>query len=274
MITKNWLLAAFLFFTIQTFGQNNFSFSPEKPQAGDAITINYSPSGMLTNTASPINAIVYLWGNKQRGNDVNLKEIGNKYTGTIKTDTSDNFVFFSFSADKNFDNNSKNGYWIQLYDGDNLKKGANLSLSEFYQYVGRNVGVDRDNEKALKYLEEEFKINPDLKTKNIFSYLRLYGQVNKDEAPALIQKEIESEIKSGLKDEEDYMRLESLYSIAKLPQQSKMIIGFTKEKFPNGKLAKGEIINNFLKEKDLIKKEQILDDISEKIKKRFCMEIC
>jgi thiol-disulfide isomerase/thioredoxin len=267
MTTKKMLLAGFLFFAVQTFGQTNFSFSPEKPKPGDQITINYSPSGTLTNTASPINAIVYIMGNKQKADDVNFKKNGNQYTATINTDTSDNFVFFSFSADKNFDNNSNNGYWIQLYDGDHLKKGANLSLSEFYQFFGRNAGLDPDNEKALKYADEEYQTNPDLKKKNIVSYLRLYGQVNKDEAPALIQKEIESEIKSGLNDEEDYSRLQMLYSIAKLPQQSKLINDLKKEKFPNGKWKIGETINiTFAKEKDLAKKEQILDDISEKIK--------
>jgi peroxiredoxin len=266
MTTKKMLLAGFLFLAVQTFGQTNFSFSPEKPKAGDQITINYSPSGILTNTASPINAIVYIMGNKQKADDVNFKKNGNKYTATINTDTSDNFVFFSFSADKNFDNNSNNGYWIQLYDGDHLKKGSNLSLSEFYQFFGRNAGIDPDNEKALKYADAEYQTNPDLKKKNIVSYLRLYGQVNKDEAPALIQKEIESEIKSGLKDEDDYLRLQSVYSIAKLPQQAKLINEIAKEKFPNGKLAKGEMINNFLKENDLVKKEQMFDEISAKIK--------
>jgi hypothetical protein len=137
MTTKKMLLAGFLFLAVQTFGQTNFSFSPEKPKAGDQITINYSPSGTLTNTASPINAIVYIMGNKEKADDVNFKKNGNKYTAIINTDTSDNFVFFSFSADKNFDNNSNNGYWIQLYDGDHLKKGANLSLSEFYQFFGK-----------------------------------------------------------------------------------------------------------------------------------------
>jgi thiol-disulfide isomerase/thioredoxin len=184
----------------------------------------------------------------------------------VKTDTSDNFVFFSFSADKNFDNNSNNGYWIQLYDGDHLKKGSDLSLSQFYQSYGRNAGLEADNDKALKAMEEEFKANPDLRTKDLVFYVRLYSMVNKDEAPAFIQKEIESEIKSGLKDEDDYLRLQNLYSIAKLPQQAKLINEIAKEKFPNGKLAKGEMINNFLKEKDVIKKEQMLDDISAKIK--------
>lgn len=248
------------------FAQTNFTFSPEKPKAGDIITINYTPAGTLGNTTSPVTSIVYTIGNKQTANDLSLKKSGTNYSGTVTTDTSENFVFFSFSADNNFDNNSNNGYWIQLYNGDSLKKGANLSLSEFYQFFGRNTGVDADNDKALKYLEEEYKVNPSLREKNLVSYTRLYSLVHKDDAAALIQKEIEGEIKSGLKDEEDYTTLQNLYSLAKLPQQSKMIENIMKEKYPNGKWTINQTINNYLKEKDINKKEQMLDDITMKIK--------
>jgi thiol-disulfide isomerase/thioredoxin len=271
MNIKNLILAALLFCTVQTFGQTNFTFSPEKPKAGDEITITYSPQTRGTATAkddkSPINAIVYTLGsNGEKTNDLNLKKEGDSYTGTVKTDTSDNFVFFSFSIDKTFDNNSNNGYWIQLYDGDNLKKGADLSLSQFYQFYGRNTGMDPDNDKALKYMEEEFKANPNSKKKNLVSYVRLYSQVNKDDAPAFIQKQIESEIKSGLNDEDDYTTVQNLYALAKLPQQSKLINDLKKEKFPEGKWKINETINNYLREKDISKKEEMLNDITAKIK--------
>ncbi len=91
-------------------------------------------------------------------------------------------------------------------------------------------------------------------------------QVHKDNAPEMIQKEIESIIKSGLKDEEDYTTLQNLYSIAKLPEQSKLIENLKEEKFPHGKWQINEAVNNFLREKDLNKKEAMLDNISDKIK--------
>ena len=271
MNIKNSMLAALLFCAVQTFGQTNFTFSPEKPKAGDEITITYSPQERGTATTnddkSPLQAIVYTLGSKgEQTNDLNLKKSGDSYTGTIKTDTSDNFVFFGFSVDKNFDNNANNGFWIQLYNGDNLKTGANLSLSQFYQFYGRNTGMDPDYDKALKYLDEEFKLNPDSKKKNLISYVRLYSQVNKDEATAFIQKQIESQIKSGLNDEDDYSTLQNLYALAKLPQQSKLINDLKKEKFPKGKWTINETINDYLREKDISKKEQMLNDITAKIK--------
>jgi thiol-disulfide isomerase/thioredoxin len=61
------------------------------------------------------------------------------------------------------------------------------------------------------------------------------------------------------------MTLEQLYSVAKLPQQSKLIKDLAIEKFPDGKLAKGDYIGKFLAEKDFAKKEQMLDEISNNI---------
>src|SRR5665647_2224 len=128
MHTKTFLFVVVLFFTLSSFAQNNFKFSPEKPKAGDVITITYTPSGDIANVTAPIDAIVYSMGSKgQTTNDLQLKKTGHDYTAVVPTDTSENFTFFSFSSDKKFDNNFNNGYWIQLYDDDKIKKGANIS---------------------------------------------------------------------------------------------------------------------------------------------------
>jgi thiol-disulfide isomerase/thioredoxin len=267
MQLKSFFLIVIFFGAIRASGQNNFKFSPEKPQAGDIINISYSPAGDIANTTSPIEAIVYSTTSKgQTADDINLKKSGNTYRGTVKTDTSSSFVFFSFSAGEKFDNNFNNGYWIQLYDGDKIKQGANASVSFFYQYSGRNAGVEANNEKALKYFNEEFKAYPEVRNKSLIPYLRLYSQVNKEDAAAAIQKEIEAALKAGLKDEDDYNNLQSMYTIAKLPQQATLIGNLKKEKFPKGKWLIGETVQQFNKEKDLAKKEQMLDEISLKIK--------
>ncbi len=267
MYSKKSSLIVMLFFAVNTFGQTNFTFSPVKPHAGDAITITYTPSGDIANATSPVEGIVYTLGSKgQNTNDIKLKRTGNEYTGIITTDTSDNFAFFSFSSDKKFDNNFNNGYWIQFYDGDKIKKGANNSTALFYEYYGRNVGMDANNEKALQYMVEEFKAYPDSKKENLISYTRLYSQEHKDAAPALIQSEIEEGIKSGLKDESDYNTVQSLYKLAKLPEQSKLVETIKKEKFPDGQWAKGEYIQQYMAEQDMNKKQAMLDNIMSKIK--------
>ena len=231
------------------------------------ITINYTPSGTIANTTSPLVAIVYTNSNNGlHANDMQLSKNGNVYTSSIKTDTADNFVFFSFSADGNYDINSNKGYWIRLYNGDQLKKGADMSLSHFYMGQGQKAGIEPNDDNALKYMEEEFKLYPEEKRENILSYANQYAKVNKDSETLIFQKEIESLIKSGLKNEDDYTTLQNLYRYAKLPEQSKLINNLKEEKFPDGKWKKIETVNNFLREKDLLKKQSMFDDISSKIK--------
>lgn len=266
MFIKKSLAVIFLFLAIKVNSQNNFQYAPQNPRAGDVITITYTPAGDIADTQHPVEAIGYTLGPKGWiTDDIILKREGKAYTGTVKTDTSHNFVFVGFSADKKFDNNYNNGYWIQLSDGNKLKKGSNAGLAQFYQAFGRQVGVEPNNEKALKTWENEFALYPENKKTYLASYLRLYGTVNKAEAPAMIQKEIESVLKAGLKEESDYALLENLYNLAKLPEQAKLVASFKKQKFPAGRWAIGETIQKFQQEKDIAKKEQMLKDITQKI---------
>jgi len=266
MTTKRILSALLLFVTITTQAQKNFTYSPEKPKPGDVITITYEPAGDIANTIKPVEAVLYQVGAKSnKADDIELKKEGGKFTSSFTTDPTMNFVYFGFSSDKKFDNNFNNGYWIQLYENDKLSTESNFALGNFYQYMGRQVGVEANNEKAIAYMEKEFEANPEVKKKYLLNYVRLQTQIKKDDAPKIVQKEIESILKNGLKEETDYSNLENLYSIAKLPEQQKFFNTIKKEKYPNGKWIVNETINKFYQEQDADKKKAMLADIVNKI---------
>ena len=84
MYPKKFLLIVFVFCAIDSLGQKNFKYSPEKPKAGDIITITYTPSGDIANATKPIDAIVYSLGSKgQKTNELELKKTGNEYSNGI-----------------------------------------------------------------------------------------------------------------------------------------------------------------------------------------------
>src|SRR5258705_13752171 len=113
--------------------------------------------------------------------------------------------------------------------------GSKFNQASFYQYLGpQQAGITANNEKALDLMEKEFELYPDNRKTYLFTYVRLQTLIKKDEAPKIVQKEIESQLKAGLKDESDYTNLESLYQLAKLPEQMKFVSSFKKDKFPNG----------------------------------------
>lgn len=262
MIIKKLLPALLLILVTAAQSQKNFTYTPEKPKPGDVITFSYEPAGDIANTIKPVEGVVYQVGIKgNKADDIVMEKLAGKYSGKITTDPEMNFLYLGFSSDKKFDNNFNEGYWIQLYENDKPRYESNFALANFYQYMGRQVGVEANNEKALAAMEKEFEAYPDNRKKYLINYARLQMLIKKDDAPKIVQKEIESILKAGLKEETDYSNLESLYSVAKLPEQQKFITSLKKEKFPAGTWTRADILNKYYQEKDIEKKKQMLDDI-------------
>lgn len=260
-----------IFIATTAFTQTNFTYTPQNPKPGDVISFTYEPAGAIAGIMKPVEASYYQLGYETGGSvknisadDLPLTKNGKKYSGIIKTDTATAFLYFGFSADKKFDNNFNEGYYIVFSEGDKDKRGANAAQSFFYQFFGRAVGVDRDNEKAIAALEKEMKLYPDDRKLLLPGYLQVYNGAKKTEAPAMIQKEIETSLKAGLKTEDDYSFIQTLYSIAKLPEQSKMVNTLKKEKFPQGKWTVNETLQKFYAESDPAKKEVLLAEIISK----------
>ena len=258
-------LILLLLVTSSSFAQQNFTFTPEKPKPGETITITYRPGGDIANTILPVEAIVYQLGqSKQFTDDLPLKKTSDGFTASFTTDTSANFIFFSFAADKKFDNNNNEGYTIRLYIDDKPAKGAGISEFMFYQYAGGDAGVERNNEKALAAMETEFKSNPESRKQWLANYIRLKNNVTKDASNTLALKEIEAVFKSGLKEESDYETLAGLYNLAKLPEQAKWINKLWKEKFPEGKWVVNETLQAYYAQPDPAKREELIKEILQK----------
>ncbi len=240
----------------------NFSYTPDKPKPGETITITYTPAGDIANTMKPLEVAIYSQGQKgRRADDLEFKKAGAVYTASYTTDTGMSFVYFSFSADGKFDNNFNKGYWILLYDNGIERKGAYFALSTFYQYLGRDGGVESNTELAQEALEKEFRLYPENRKTYCYTYCRLILRNQKEKGPELVQKEIEALLKQGLKEESDYSNLESLYSLLKLPEQSKYWGNLKKEKYPDGSWQISETMMKFNNELDAQKKASMLREI-------------
>ncbi len=265
--------------TLQTVAQEKFTYTPENPKAGEPITIMYEPASDLAGILAIPDAVAYQLGEKQIATDIELRRSNRKLTATVQTDTSSNFIYFSFSSEGKYDNNYNKGYYILLNDQDGkVKKGSYNSQGLYFQYYFSSyAGGENDNKKAIEAYEKDFELFPETKNTNLIRYLSLYTKENKDAGAAKTQSEIESLLKAGLKEETDYTTLENLYrSIAKLPQQAKFITDLKKEKFPNGKWTISETTNQLYNEKDPAKKlaiyEDILKNIAEKEDWKFLKE--
>lgn len=252
------LLAA----SIEVSAQSSFSYSPERPQAGDAITITYTPSGQLAESKKPVMLKLYkLTGESERVYDGVIKKAGKHYTANITTDTSDVLIAVTFYNDEGVDENGEEGFLIPLYQGEEYRAGLGYAQAGFYTDILTNPQFD----KALESIETEFEKHPETRDRQLVKYLRIYQKVKPEEFDKEVQKTIEATLKAELKDEDDYSRLQSLYALNKLTQQSDFIRKLKEEKFPDGKWTIQQTLNSYMSEPDVEKKEKLWKEISAKI---------
>lgn len=264
---RKFILIIFLFCALHVSAQDNFSYSPEMPQAGDIITFTYTPAGALANLMEPVKARAFTL--REKGEFIpktDVQENGRSYIIKVTTDTADRMVFLKFFSGDSIDNNQGKGYWVRLYNGDQPIQGANISLSDFYSYFGADAGVKKDDNKTLLYMEKEFELYPVSKKEHQVAYLRLYTQVHPEKGPQKVQEAIEAAMKAGLKDEDDYTKTQNLYALNKLTQQADFIDKLKQKKFPDGKWTIRNTITKFLTEKDADKKMEMWKEMAPKFK--------
>lgn len=259
------LLSAILLITaIQTSAQEPLRISPEKPQAGDVITIAYTPSGPLADAKS-VSLKFYRHGASAAAFDGEFKKSGKVYTAVVPTDTADNLVVLRIFDGETIDDNDGEGYLIPLYKGDELARGANYETGLFFAFEAEDFGLKNDNEKAVGYIEQDLQEHPDQRNEWAPVYLRLLKSARPEDFDQEYKNMLEAAFKEGLKSEDDYIFVQSLYTLNKLPQQAAFIGKLREEKFPGGKWTIQKEISKYQSEKDLAKKEELWKEINRKI---------
>lgn len=266
MKLRNLILFLFIAATMEVSAQSNFSFSPEKPQAGQTILVNYTPSASVVESKAVVTFKFYrLKDNSYKAFDGSAKKDGNQYVLEVPTDTADQLVVLKINNDNIIDNNNNDGYLIPLYERDKLKKGADYAMGVFYSSMAEDFNVKSDAKKAIEYMQNDFSAYPEDKARHLYTYMRIYKTAYPETFEKELQKEIESALKRGLKDEDDYSTIQSLYALDKLTQQSNFFSKLKEEKFPNGKWTINKTIQTFLAEKDPVKKQSQWEAISSKM---------
>lgn len=251
--------------TVQVTAQDNFTFSPARPHNGDSITITYIPSGDIKGIAGLPDAAVYQVGNDLAASDLALNRSGGKLTATFRADTAANFIYLVFSDKERTDNNFDNGYCLNLYEGQQVKRGSFANQALFYSGNGGNAGITRDPAKAVACYKREFALYPESKPQFIVNYLRSLIALQGEEANVELHAEIQAITAGGLQDEEAYSNLEALYKLARLQDKADSIALAARKRFPKGKWFQYKTLNDFYEEADPSRKAAALSTIIARI---------
>ncbi len=248
-------------FALPAMAQSNFTYTPERPRPGDLVTISYTPAGALKGITRLEEATAYQIGQGLKATDMVLSSSNGKLTGTFRADTATSFAYFVFTEGEKTDNNNNKGYRINFYTGDQAMKGSYAGEGTFYSGNVWVPNVEKNYAEAIACYEKEFALYPESRKAYVKEYLRAMIAVKEQEGLAQVQKEMETILKDGLKEEADYKLLESLYEMLQLPEQSRWVKQQKRERFPNGKWVMDRAINNLYAETDPVKKSGYLNEV-------------
>jgi len=255
------LLIVLMTATVFSYGQqySNLSFSPAQPKPGDKIHFEYSTEGTVLGGEASFDAIAYLSDGEVRAQELKLEGSGTKWSGDIETNDSTKAVFLVFKKDETIDNNKDRGYYLLMYSDGEPVKGAYIAVAEFNSGYGSFLAnIKSEPAASLELYNKDFSRYPDLKAKNLASYIGLLVRVDKATAKEKAQPLIDELEAKNNKTESDYQSLINSYQRLGDMDASGKLKEEAIKKFPKGSLAKNKALDGFYNETDLKKREGLL----------------
>ncbi len=224
-----------------------FSVVPEKPSAGDEITILFNANDTKLANAEKVNAVVYQFNvDLEKVDEYPMTKEENGWFAKLKTDAATRGIAVVFNnGDELLDNNDGNGYFYAMYKDGKEDPGYKAGLAVGYYNWFRMLDMEADRNKAYSLMNEAFQNDSTIKRAFIAPYIRLTASIAQQNAGMLIQAELENlEKYNDLTDDELALMVEWF---ARTPARDKAekYKKIALEKFPNGKVAENELYNKF-----------------------------
>ena len=231
----------------------NFELSTDKIIQNEPFTITYNgDSEQMESFYHQINQL------KAYPYDINFTN--NEATITVPDSIS--AVAFNFTVDGKYDDNNKKGYILKVHDADgNAVKGSNTSAAYYPSSYGRQFELEADKSAIAEAMESDLAANPELKEAWGNGYISTLYRNDKAKGKVLAEAKIEELKAKADLTEDDYSMLSSLYGMMKKRKVADSIRTAAMEKFPNGKMKAGSLMNSFFEAKSFADKEKLFNDI-------------
>ncbi len=194
------------FFNINIYAQtSDLVLNTLKPEAGQKITITYT--GKLAKVGTKMSYILCYDENfRMPIKVIPTQLVNNQLVGSFTLPDSIGFFTIKIANKKEIDNNNGNGYGFNVYKDGKPKRGTFFAegYSIFMNKFFFNGNID--SEKALKLLEKEYALNPDMKKTSQQYYIEILSRVpsRKIEAINLAKNNYEEILNTGINENYSY----------------------------------------------------------------------
>ncbi len=230
--------------------EGTFSYTPEKPQAGDEITVMYDPAGTPLESTDNIDMVAYLYSvDLDDAVGIEMEKEGKGYKASFNTLPTTRGVIVKFVDRADYekaDINDKEGYLIKIYDKDgNVIAGSRAGLAGAYYLWSSAAGIERNGEKSISEYNKAFAENTDVKHEYLDSYFNVLMRVNPDEADSIITNELEELQNKTDLTEKDLGVLAKWFQKVGLADKAEQYKKLSLEKYPEGEFAQEIEMENF-----------------------------
>lgn len=242
---------------------------PKFPTQNSTFRFSYDAGGSELEGAGDVSALVYVYDSKgYYVEEKSLTKSGSRYSASVSLPADATVVGFVFSAGEKKDNNSKKGYVTQVYnDRQQPVAGSYRTMYSIYgEYAGYELGIERNPELGLPFMEKEYKDYPQNAKENFQQYFMGLISVKHPDAETIILGELPKlEALEGLS-EQNLNALASFYNRFKQKEKADALIAKRKEKFPDGQWKRNEEWSKAYAEKDADLRVQKVEEFIAKYK--------
>lgn len=265
---KTLKLLLLLMTSVSVVNAQGVKFSSDKPAAGSKVTFTYQPKGTNLQGLTDIKCSSYTFFStaNPKASKIDLVKDGDFYKGEINSPDSTTLVGLAFSSGSQKDE-APAGYVLQYTKAGKVAPETYINEAFLYGLAGNYyLGLTLDPEKAVSLYKQAFALKPDLRKKNLYSYLSMEYKFDKDAGTKLIKENIASIAKIKDPKEEDLVSGISLFALIKQKQQSDSVKAIVLSKFPTGNYALGQDMNALYAVKDFAQQEQKANEMLAKYK--------
>ncbi len=175
--------------------KTNFSFSPDKPQAGQEITVKYSARNTVLKDADSVEMLAYQFFGPDLPlvEGVEMTKSGSSWRASFTPVDSALLIVVNFRSGHTVDNNERAGYFIELYDENGEVVAGSKGCKAYVFYTGAYpADIKRDRPKALELLNEEFSSHPQQRESFLRIYLELVMRTDREKGMEKVKAILDS----------------------------------------------------------------------------------